>query len=89
MSIDEEQHPSLGDGGESEKALQRKWCLNWDMKIILCIIEGEGGTYFPGGPVVKSSPSNAGSVGSIPGQESKIPHISMAKKPKHKTETPL
>ena len=79
MSSEEEQHPSLGDGGELEKALQRKWCLNWDMKIILCIIEGEGGTHFPGGPVVKTSPSNAGSVGSVPGQEAKIPHISMGK----------
>ena len=87
MSIEEEQHPSLGDGGESEKALQRKWCLNWDMKIILCIIEGEGETYFPGDPGVKTSPCNAGSVGSIRGQEAKIPYISMAKKTKHKTET--
>ena len=44
------------------------------MKIILCIIKGEGGTYFPGGPVVKTSPSNAGSVGSIPALGAKIPH---------------
>ena len=29
---------------------------------------------FPGGPVVKNSPSNAEEVGSIPGQETKIPH---------------
>ena len=29
---------------------------------------------FPGGPVVKTSPSNAGDVGSIPGQGTKIPH---------------
>ena len=38
---------------------------------------------FLGGPVVKTSSSNAGDAGSIPGS-SKIPH---AKKPKHKTET--
>ena len=31
---------------------------------------------FPGGPVVKTSPSNAGGVGSIPGQGAKIPHAS-------------
>ena len=29
---------------------------------------------FPGGPVVKNPPSNAGDVGSIPGQGTKIPH---------------
>jgi len=32
----------------------------------------EGMWYFPGGPVVKASLSNAGSVGSIPGQGTKI-----------------
>ena len=44
---------------------------------------------FPGGPVVKTSPSNAGSVGSIPGLGAKIPHASWPKKPKHKTEAIL
>ena len=29
---------------------------------------------FPGGPVVKNTPSNAGDVGSIPGWGTKIPH---------------
>ena len=29
---------------------------------------------FPGGPVVKNPPSNAGDVGSIPGGGTKIPH---------------
>ena len=29
---------------------------------------------FPGGPVVKTSPSTAGGTGSIPGQGTKIPH---------------
>ena len=29
---------------------------------------------FPGGPVVRNSPSNAGDVGSILGQGTKIPH---------------
>ena len=29
---------------------------------------------FPGGPVVKNPPSNAGDTGSIPGQGTKIPH---------------
>ena len=40
----------------------------------------------PGGPVVKTSPSNAGSVGSIPGRGAKIPHGSP---PKHETEAIL
>ena len=34
---------------------------------------------FPGGPVVKTSPSNAGGAGSIPGQGTKIPHASWLK----------
>jgi len=34
---------------------------------------------FPGGPVVKTLPSNAGGVGVIPGQEAKIPHASQPK----------
>ena len=34
---------------------------------------------FPGGPVVNTSPSNAGGAGSIPGQEDTIPHVSWPK----------
>ena len=34
---------------------------------------------FPGSPVVKTSPSNAGGVGSIPGRGAKIPHASWPK----------
>ena len=34
---------------------------------------------FPGGPVIKTSPSNAGGAGSIPGQGAKIPHASWPK----------
>ena len=33
----------------------------------------------PGGPVVKTSPSAAGSSSSIPGQGAKIPHASQLK----------
>ena len=29
---------------------------------------------FPGGPVVKTSPSNAGGAGSVPGWGAKVPH---------------
>ena len=35
---------------------------------------------FPGSPVLKTLPSNSGGVGSIPGQEVKIPHTSWPKK---------
>ena len=38
---------------------------------------------FPGGPVVKTSPSNAGGVGSIPGQGAKMPHTSWPQKQKN------
>ena len=31
---------------------------------------------FPGGPVVKNPPSNAGDAGLIPGWGTKIPHVS-------------
>ena len=34
---------------------------------------------FPGGPVDKTSPSNAGGAGSIPGWGAKIPHASWPK----------
>ena len=44
---------------------------------------------FPGNPVVKTSPSNAGGAGSIPGLGAKIPHALGPKKPKHKTEAIL
>ena len=32
---------------------------------------------FPGGPMVKTLPSNAGDVGLIPGREAKIPYASL------------
>ena len=35
---------------------------------------GKGGGHFPGGPVVKNLPANAGNMGSIPGPGLKIPH---------------
>ena len=51
---------------------------------------------FPGGPVVKNLPSNAGDVGLIPGQETKISHASgqlslhttTRKKPVHHNKEP-
>ena len=37
----------------------------------------------------KTSPSNAGGVGLIPGQGAKLPHASQPKKPNPKTEAIL
>ena len=39
---------------------------------------------FPGGSGVKTSPSNAGGVGSIPGRGTKIPHAPWPKNQKVK-----
>ena len=39
---------------------------------------------FPGSPVVKTLPSNAGGVGLIPGWGTEIPHVSHPKKKKSK-----
>ena len=44
---------------------------------------------FPGHPVVKTLPSNAGGAGLIPGQGAKIPHALQPKKTKHQTEAIL
>ena len=38
---------------------------------------------FPGGPVVKNPPYNAGDTGSIPGQGTKIPHATGQLSPRH------
>ena len=41
---------------------------------------------FPGGPEIKTSPSNAGGAGSIPGQRVKIPLVLGPKKKNQKTK---
>ena len=46
-------------------------------------------TGLPGGPVVKTSPSRAEGVGSVPGWGAKIAYASVAKKTKHETEAIL
>ena len=47
------------------------------------------GRDFPGSPVVKTSPFNAGDVGSIPGWGTKSLHAFWPKIPKHKAEAIL
>ena len=42
---------------------------------------------FPGGPVVKTPPSNAGGLGSIPGWGTKIPHAIRCSKTNKQTNT--
>ena len=44
---------------------------------------------FPGSPVVRTSPSNAGHSDSIPGQEAQIPHALRPENQKHKIEAIL
>ena len=44
---------------------------------------------FPGGPVVKNLPSNAGDMGSIPGQGTKIPHAAGQLSPCATTTEPV
>ena len=42
---------------------------------------------FPGGPVVKTLPSNAGGVGSVSSLGATIPHASQPKNPKGKNRS--
>ena len=44
---------------------------------------------FPGGPVVKNTPSNAGDTGSIPGRGTKIPHAAGQLSPRAATTDPM
>ena len=43
---------------------------------------------FPGGPVVKNPPSNAGDAGLIPGRGTRIPHASGQLSPQATTTEP-
>ena len=44
------------------------------LRLPATTLEGKLMGDFPGGPVVKNPPSNAGDMGLIPGQGTKIPH---------------
>jgi len=52
----------------------------------LCSVRNKAKGNFPGGPVVKTWPSNVGVVGLIPGRAAKIPHTSW---PTPSKKTPL
>ena len=62
---------------------------NSTIKIGHSITEKKKSQDFPGGPVVKTSPFNAGGAGLIPSQGAKISHALQPKNPKHKTEAIL
>ena len=54
----------------------------WALNAITCVLLKGRKRDFPGGPVVKNRPCNAGDVGLIPGRESKIPSaLGQLKKP--------
>ena len=63
----------------SKLGLKKKRASHYFRVMRLKISRGRD---FPGSPVVKTLPSNAGDVGSIPGWGDKIPHASGAKKTK-------
>ena len=67
-----------GWGRVSKRKRRRGWGLR---------VNGGGGD-FPGGPVVKNPPYNAGDAGSIPGQGTKIPNAAGQLSP-HATTTEL
>ena len=46
---------------------------------LVILLHSLGNRDFPGGPAVKTSPSNAGAVGLIPGWGTKIPHALWSK----------
>ena len=63
------------------------WCTSSALAILLlCSIIPNVTKDFPGGPVVKNPPSNAGDVGLIPGWGTKIPHA-MGQLSPHATTT--
>ena len=71
----------------SEETIKRKGILKLQRKDVSPASNQDrnsGG--FPGGPVVKTSPSNAGSVALIPAQGAKIPYASWLKVSKYMTE---
>ena len=57
--------------------------------MVLASIKNFHGWDFPGGPVVKTPPSNAGDAGSIPGRGTKIPHAAGQLSPCTTTTEPV
>ena len=93
------QHHQAGNWGDDPKTMQD---LTSVMQALLQQIQDKFQTIsdqtigrtddvraFPCGLVVKTSPSNAGGVGSIPGRGTKIPYDSGPKKTKCKADTIL
>ena len=61
-----------------KRGLYRKKCLHFEKYFYsesICILESLSPQWdFPGGPVVRNLPANAGDMGLIPGLGAKIPH---------------
>ena len=59
-----------GTGGPASQRLGFL-IYKWGQEMMMKVTRGSD---FPGGPVAKTLPSNAGGVGSTPGRGTKIPH---------------
>ena len=68
-ALDERNKLNTGGAFQKDDADKCPKLLGWD---------------FPGGPVVKTSPSNEGGAGSIPGGGARIPHASWPESQEHK-----
>ena len=83
-------------GGDGKSACPRPHCHDKQLGFILnCSVKKNVINFlftmnhfgdFPGGPVVNNLACNAGDVGLIPGQGTKIPHACGATKPVHRNE---
>ena len=64
------------NGGENAKSLHIPVLFHFLTEVCLLLVRFKNRITrdFPGGPVVKTSSSNAGGAGSIPGQGVEIPH---------------
>ena len=60
----------------------------FSIALICTFVKNHLARDFPGGPVVKNPPSNAGDAGSIPGKGTRIPHATGQLGP-HTTATEL
>ena len=76
-----ERHSQVGPGKHSFGKKDQSYQLSWG-EITSELFKYQQARAFPSGPVVKTSPSNTGNTGLIPGQEAKIPFTSW---PKNKT----
>ena len=76
--VEETHFPQTMESGHHSLEMCGKQCPQKKSQVILLSKAwGGGGHHFPGGPVVKHHNSSAESMGSIPGQGTKIPHATL------------